>query len=126
MATSTENKQLVEDAYAAMVGGDIKGFLAVLDSGVEVIVPPALPYGGTYRGVREFIAMLPKAAPVLDTDNLVVESLIADADRVVAILRVPLRSGAGEAVILENWRMLDGKATQLQVFWFDTGLVTAT
>ena len=59
-------------------------------------------------------------SPVLDSSKLVVEELGGDDDRVIALLRIPLRSGAGEALISEHWRMRDGKATHLQAFWFDT------
>jgi ketosteroid isomerase-like protein len=124
MATPAENKQLIRDAYDAMIAGDVKGFLGILHESIEVREPDALPYGGTYRGIGELMGMFAKAGPVLDTPKMVVEDLTADDDRVVATLRVPLRSGAGEAHMSEHWRIADGKATHLQVFWFDPSLAS--
>ncbi len=122
MATATQNKQIILDAYESMARGDVKGFLGVLDEGIEVREPDALPYGGTYRGIGELMGMFATAGPVLDSSGLVVDELSGDDDRVIALLRIPLRSGAGEALISEHWRMRDGKATHLQAFWFDTRL----
>jgi ketosteroid isomerase-like protein len=118
--TPAENKQIVSDAYDALATGNVKGFLGVLAPDIEVREPDALPHGGTYRGMDELMGMFGKAGPLLDSSALVVESLTADEDRVIAVLRMPLRSGAGEALMCEHWRMLDGKATHLHVFWFDT------
>jgi ketosteroid isomerase-like protein len=123
MATAAENKQIVSDAYRALASGDVKGFLGVLHPEIEVHEPAALPYGGTYHGVGELIGMFGKAGPVLDSGALVVDSLTADEDRVIAVIRMPLRSAAGEALIAEHWTLADGKATQIQVFWFDTTIV---
>ena len=69
--------------------------------------------------------MFAKAAPLLDSSRLAIEELTADGDRVVALLRIPLRSGDGDAVISEHWRLRDGKAVSLQVFWFDPALASA-
>jgi ketosteroid isomerase-like protein len=125
MATTTQNKQIISDAYEAMAAGDVKGFLGVLDETIEVREPDALPYGGTYRGIGELLGMFAKAGPVLDSSKMHVEQLVADDDTVVALLRIPLRSGTGEALLSEHWRLKDGKATHLQVFWFDTRLAAA-
>src|SRR5258708_698480 len=126
MADPSANKQIIKRAYEAMASGDVRGFLGVLDEQIEVREPSALPHGGTYRGLEELKGMLAKAAPVLDSSGLVIEELTADEDRVVAEIRVPLRSGSGDALISEHWRLRDGKAVALHVFWFDTGLVGAT
>src|ERR1700733_11981728 len=98
MATTTQNKQIISDAYEALAAGDVKGFLGVLDETIEVREPGALPYGGTYRGIGELLGMFAKAGPVLDSAKMRVEQLVGDDDTVVALLRIPLRSGAGEAL----------------------------
>jgi ketosteroid isomerase-like protein len=126
MPDSFQNKQIIQDAYDAMASGNVKGFLGILDPQIEVREPDALPYGGVYRGIDELLGMFAKAAPILDSSRMVVAELIAEGDNVVALLRIPLRDGSGESLICEHWRLRDGKAVQLQVFWFDTGLVAAT
>lgn len=125
MPESSQNKQIIQDAYDAMARGDVKGFLGALDPQIEVREPDALPYGGAYRGIDELIGMFAKAGPVLDSSRMVVQALTADEDRVIALLRIPLRDGTGEALISEHWRLRDGKAVELQVFWFDLSLVAA-
>ena len=123
-AAASENKRIIRDAYDAMAGGDVRGFLGVLDEQIEVREPDGLPHGGLYRGLGELKEMFVKAAPVLDVGGMVVDDLVAEEDRVVAVLRIPLRSGGGEALISEHWRLRDGKAVSLRVFWFDPSLVS--
>jgi ketosteroid isomerase-like protein len=124
MATATENKQIVSDAYGALASGDVRGFIGVLHEDIEVREPDTLPYGGTYRGLPELMGMFGKAGAVLDSGGTVVDALTADEDRVVAVIRMPLRSGAGEALITEHWTLADGKATHIHVFWFDTTIAS--
>ena len=125
MATASENKEIVAGAYAALAGGDVKGFLAILDPDIQVSEPACLPYGGTYSGTKEVLGMFAKAGPVVDGGRTVVEHLVADGDRVVALLTVPLRSGGGEASISEHWQLRDGKAVRLDVFWADPTIAMA-
>lgn len=126
MSDAAHNKQIIKDAYEAMAQGDVRGFLVVLDPEIEVREPDGLPHGGTYRGLDELKGMFAKAGPVLDASKLAIEELTADEDRVVALLRIPLRSGEGDALISEHWRLRDGKAVSLHVFWFDPALAAAT
>jgi len=122
-SVAVSNKQIISDAYDAMASGDIKGFLGILAETIEVREPASLPYGGHYHGIGELMGMFAKAGPVLDSSRLVVDALTAEDDRVVALLRIPLRSGAGEAEISEHWRLQDGKAVKLDVYWHDTSIV---
>jgi ketosteroid isomerase-like protein len=125
VADPTQNKQIIADAYDALARGDVRGFLGILDPEIDVREPTGLPYGGAYRGLDELMGMFAKAGPVLDSSRLVVEELTADEDRVVALLVIPLRNGGADALISEHWRMRDGKAVSLQVFWFDPALAPA-
>ena len=126
MSDPITNKQIVIGAYEAMAAGDVLGFIEVLDAGIEVREPDGLPHGGNYTGLDELRQMFGRAAPVLGVGKLELHELTAEEDRVVALLRVPLRNGEGNALISEHWRLRDGKAVELQAFWFDTGLVAAT
>jgi len=123
MSSAAENKQIISDAYTAMAAGDIKGFIGVLDPEIVISEPACLPYGGTFTGLGEVMGMFAKAGPVLDSGRLKIEELSADDDRVAAVIRVPLRDGSGEARIAEHWRLRDGKATALDVFWADPTIV---
>ena len=123
MADPITNKQIVKGAYEAMSSGNVREFLGVLDEQIEVREPDGLPHGGTYVGLDELKQMFAKAAPVLDVANLELLELTAEDDRVVALLRIPLRNGGDMALISEHWRLRDGKAMALRAFWFNTALV---
>jgi len=118
MADAEANKQIVRSAYEGMASGDAKAFLGALDPEVEIHEPPFLPYGGTHRGQGEVIAFLKQAAGLAAPGKLVVHDLVADGDTVVALLTLGLRNGA-DAQVSETWRMRDGRAVELRVFWFD-------
>jgi ketosteroid isomerase-like protein len=123
MSDSVANKKIVRRAYEAMAAGDVRGFIAALDERIEVHEPDGLPHGGSYVGLDDLKQMFGKAAPVLDVGKLELDELTAEEDRVVALLRIPIRKGGGIALISEHWRLRDGKAVELQAFWFDPTLV---
>lgn len=124
MSTAAENKQIVQGAYEAMAGGDARGFLGVLAPEIEIHEPPCLPYGGVHRGQGEVIAFLGQAAAFIAPGKLAVTSLVAEGDTVVATLTLGLKDGT-DAEVTEIWRLADGKAVELKVFWFDPTAVTA-
>lgn len=121
----TSNSEIVAGAYAAIGRGDFKGFLAAFDEQIEVREPACLPYGGVAHGIKEAMAMLGNAAPYLDAANMRVESVFGSGDQVTAVLRVPLHGGRGEAEIAELWRLRDGKAIELFVYWADPSILPA-
>jgi len=125
MVTAEDNKEIVAGAYAAMAAGNAGGFLGVLADDIEIHEPPCLPYGGVHRGQREVIAFLQQAAPFVAPGKLQIERLVAEGDTVVALLTLGLRDGS-DALVTEIWRLADGKAVELRVFWFDPTLVPAT
>jgi ketosteroid isomerase-like protein len=119
------NTEIVEAAYAAIGRGDMQGFVAALDEQIELSEPACLPYGGVARGLREVLSMLGRAAPYLDSSKMAVERVFGSGDQVAAVLRIPLRDGSGEAEIAEHWRLRDGKATELRVYWSDPSILVA-
>ena len=121
----TDATELVKGAYAAIAKGDIKGFFGVFDENMEVHEPACLPYGGSFKGTREVMGMFGNAGPYLDSAKMVVEKVFGDGEDVAAVLRIPLRDGSAEALILEHWRFEHGKAVELRVFWSDPTIVTA-
>jgi ketosteroid isomerase-like protein len=115
----SSSRDIVAGAYDALAAGNVKGFIGVLDPAIEVHEPPCLPYGGSFSGIQEVLGMFGKAGPYLDSSQMVVEQLVADGDRVVAVLKMPLRDGSGAALMSEHWLLRDGKAVELRVFWED-------
>jgi ketosteroid isomerase-like protein len=121
---SDSARDIVDGAYKAILSGDFPGFLSVFDEGVVVSEPACLPYGGRFSGLGEVKGMLMKAGPYLDAGKTVVEDIVADGDRVVAMLRIPLRDGSAEALIAEYWKFRDGKAVELTVLHSDPTIIT--
>jgi ketosteroid isomerase-like protein len=119
----SDNVEIVKGAYDALAGGDIQGFVGVLDPNITVREPECLPYGGTFTGLQDVLGMFGKAGPVLDSGKTVIEQLFGSGDHVAAVIRIPLRDGSGEALIAENWTMRDGKCVELDVFWRDPTIV---
>jgi ketosteroid isomerase-like protein len=119
MQQAVTNREQVAGAYDALAAGDVKAFLAVLDDEIVLREPACLPYGGVARGITEVMALFGRAVPYLDSARLHVEELIEQDERVVAILRIPLRGGDAEARIVELWRLRDGRAVELEAFWSD-------
>lgn len=124
MPDAADNKQIVISAYKGMAGGDAKAFLAALDPEIEVHEPPQLAYGGSYKGHAEVIGFMTKAASVVAPGKMEVDHVVAEDDRVAALLRIGLQDGS-EAIVSEHWLMRDGKAIELRTFWHDPGMGSA-
>lgn len=117
---TSASRKLVEDMYAAGAAGDVDGFFARVSSHVVVKEPVFLPYGGTYRGLDAFKGLVGKVAAVLDLRTLTVESLIADGDHVVALVRV--NTTAGEQVRLAELSIVrDGTVAEMEIFMHNPG-----
>jgi ketosteroid isomerase-like protein len=124
MASSDATREIITSAYAALAAGDARGFLAFLDDDIVVTEPPGLPYGGVYRGISELKGMFAAAGAVLDMTGLVVGALVVDGDRAVASLRIPIRGTDRVAMISEHWRLREGRAVELTLYWFDPDIAT--
>jgi ketosteroid isomerase-like protein len=119
------NREIVERAYEALRVGDAPGFLGALDQQIVVHEPEFLPYGGTCHGLPEFVAKLPAAREVMDSSRMEIVELTAEEDRVAALLRVGVRGSEDNVLIAEHWRMRDGLAVELRVFWYEASLPLA-
>jgi uncharacterized protein len=115
---TSASRKIVEDMYAAGSAGDFEGFFARVSTHVVVKEPAFLPYGGTYRGIDEFKALVGKVAAVLDLRTLTVERLIADGDHVVALVRVSTVDG-DEVRLSELSIVRDGSVAEMEIFFHD-------
>lgn len=111
------NEQLVLGAIEAAVNGDAEGFLDVFHPDAEVLEPDYLPYGGTYRGREEFLALWAKASQIVDLSTLKVVSATCNDERVVPLMTAKLVNGE-EHHITEHWRIENGLVREIRVFWF--------
>lgn len=87
------NAQVVREFYAALATRDAEAFGTLIAGrfaeDVEMIIPAALPYGGKIVGSARLGRMLAGlvASPVpVGTQNLVLDDVVDDGDRIVARL----------------------------------------
>jgi ketosteroid isomerase-like protein len=118
-AAETETRQVVERMYAAAGAGDMAGLRAILAEDVVIEAAPFVPYGGTYRGFDEFVGCFAKASELIDFTGLQLDGITADDEHAYGRVRVPFVDGSGEASILEEWTVRDGRVVAGRVFYFD-------
>ncbi len=134
--TPTPNSAVVRAFYdaingrdAAAVGGTIEAAFA---PDATLILPPSLPYGGTFTGAaklgRMFAGMVGSSA-LVGAQRIDVTDVIDGGDRVAAQLEfdwyppggsVPVHGGA-----LELWTFADGRVTEIRAYYWDTAELAA-
>lgn len=124
-ALTEANRKLVQGMYDASESGDIAGFMACLDENLVLLEPTYLPYGGRYDGAKSFPALLEKASPYLDVPTLRLESLIADGDVVVALVRVKTVNHDSEVQIAERIRIQNGKVVEMKIYFHELGTLVS-
>ncbi len=127
--SSTENKQVVLDFYAAGARGDMDGCLALLTDDIVWTNIGTTPVSGTYRGKQALVEQLlgPLFAQLkagLSTD---VQNLIAEADMVVAQTTGTAETTSGvpyNNAYCQVMRIRDGKIAEVTEY-FDTELAAS-
>src|SRR4051812_49879231 len=86
MTTTTANKELI----AKMLGEKkrLEDFPDRFVPDIVMIEPATLPFGGTYRGLKEFQRFYPSVRRYYDFDTWQVLGVYADGDTVFASTRV--------------------------------------
>jgi ketosteroid isomerase-like protein len=121
--------QTVADALNAVEQRDRERLMNLYHPEIEFRWPPALPYGGTFRG-REVIEMSRRFAAIWDPlqrteeDRRLDPKVIATGEdgRVVVNYRWKGRDGVGrrfETETLADYQVRDGRLTRAQMFHFD-------
>lgn len=111
------NVRMVKDTYAAFSRGDIPSILNNLDPGAVFTIPgsPAVAMSGVYQGRDGVRMFFEKLAARHEYTSFEVRDLIAENDRVVALVRyegrdrVTGRNFAAEAAMV--WKFSNGKIT---------------
>jgi uncharacterized protein len=116
---STASKLVVRKMYDAAIAGEVAGVLALLDENAVCHESPALPYGRDYHGAAGIQELFGPLGRYLAVENIVIDSLIADGDQVVAIIRLPVRSSGIEVRAAEHHRVRDGKVVEQWIYFFD-------
>ena len=117
------SRQIVQSIYDAMASGDVKTVLELIDEDIVCYESPNLPYGRAYRGHAELQALFEPVTKYLAIEQLKIDHLIADGERVVAVVRLPVRSSGIEAIVAEHHLLRNGKVVEQRIFFFEPGLV---
>jgi ketosteroid isomerase-like protein len=103
--------------YAAAAAGDMAVLQEILADDFSVEEPNFLPYGGSHHGREAFVALFAEVSKVIDLTALVLDGLTVEDEFAYARVRVPLVDGSGDAFILEEWRLRDGRVVEARIFW---------
>ncbi|WTW98942.1 nuclear transport factor 2 family protein [Streptomycetaceae bacterium NBC_01309] len=121
-ASRTErNRAVVESMFAAANKGDIEGVLSHLSDDIAVIEPLFLPFGGTYRGKDEFLALAEVLPDYLDISSITVHYTIADGDRVAACVGITDVTTGELTRFIEQFTVREGKIVENRLFYHDAG-----
>jgi ketosteroid isomerase-like protein len=113
------NQELIERMYAAAAEADMPTLRGILAEDFVVEEAPFLPYGGSYQGFDGFVDCFTKVAQVIDLSRLQLVGVTADDTYAYCRVRVPLVQSEGEATIIEEWEIREGRVVHARVFWFD-------
>ena len=90
------NREVINEAYAAFSGGDLPALLALMSDDVDWEVTESLPQGGSFRGrdaAGEFFAGVAREWPELKIE---LDALVADGDHVIGVGRGEGKLASGE------------------------------
>ena len=121
MSASAETehaRELVRSFYDGGARGEITRFRDSLAEDFELLVPPQLPWGGTFDKAQ-YVALLPRVAGALDFRRLRYLSLTAEKNHVVALIEIAVQGTDRSIIISEHWDIRGGKAARLLVAYFD-------
>ena len=111
-------RDVVKRFYDGGARGEITSFHDSLAEDFGLFVPPQLPWGGTFDK-KQYIALLPRVADVLDFSRLTYLSLTSEGAHVVALIKIGVSGKDDSIIISEHWDIRDGKAIRLLVAYFD-------
>jgi hypothetical protein len=117
-----ENVQLVKDAYAAFVRGDIDAVISALALGIEWHVPGPVeaPYTGSRHGLDEVMKFFTQVGETVEFTEFAPREYFARGDRVLALghymgrVRATGKSFGAEWAM--TWTIRNGKATAFREY----------
>lgn len=136
MGDTSDYANVVREFYRAVSDKDADAIAKLVGErfaeGVTLVLPPSLPYGGTFTGARKFgrmFAGMMSAPDPVGAVAIVVTDVVDGGDRVAAQLefdwyapgsRTSIRTGA-----LELWSFNDGLVTEIRAYYWDTAACAA-
>ena len=86
MSIEDENVQVVKNFFAAIGSGDKQALLALVDEGIEWIIPGEdWPLAGTHRGHAGVASVLRKAVEEIETTYPKPPEFVAQGDRILVV-----------------------------------------
>jgi ketosteroid isomerase-like protein len=120
------NIELVGRVYETAVRGAAEEMLALMDDDIRIVLPPALPYGGTYRGKAAVRDLGLKLVEAWSEFRYEVLHYTSGGDYVTAVIELQsIARASGREVrmpIAEVFRLRGGRVLEIQAFYFDAGL----
>jgi ketosteroid isomerase-like protein len=115
----SKNKQIVRAFYEGGVRGEIAGFADYLHANFVVEAPAYLPWGGSNGKTAYLQIVLPQVGRALDFQRFGYDSITAEDDRVIALIKVGVSGTDAMINISEHWTMANEKAVHLWVAYFE-------
>ena len=106
--------------YSEVATSGVSAFEKYIDPDILFEAPDWLPIGGAHRGLDAFInTVMPGASALVDTTSVTVDTVVADGEVAVVFLRSKLIDTREEVLVIEDFRVHDGKVTYLRLSHHD-------
>jgi SnoaL-like domain len=113
-------RAVIAGFYSEVSSSSESIFDKYIDPEIVFEAPGWLPIGGVHHGIDVFVnTIMPGAAALVDTSSVRVESVVADGDIAVVFLRSKLIGTGEEILVIEDFRVRDGKVTFLRLSHHD-------
>ncbi|HEX4182473.1 MAG TPA: hypothetical protein VHY34_04380 [Caulobacteraceae bacterium] len=114
------SREIVNAYYQAGKESRLTDFAPLVADDFTTTAPNYLPWGGTHLGGSFFRdQVLPNLPDVLDFSRFSYDVLLAEGEKVVALIDVGV-AGTGDVVkISEHWTVRDGQARSIWVAYFE-------
>jgi ketosteroid isomerase-like protein len=121
MSNEEENVQVVKNFFAAIGSGDTQALLALVDEGIEWIIPGEdWPLAGTHRGHAGVAAVLRKAAEEIETTYPKPPESVAQGGRVLVVGVATGKIKATTKTFKDDWvfdiTVRNGKLTRIREY----------
>lgn len=131
MSIEEENVQVVKNFFAAIESGDEQALLALIDEGMEWIIPGEdWPLVGTHRGRAGVAAVLRKAAEEIETTYPKAPDFVAQGSRVMVVGVASGKIKATAKTFKDDWvfdiTLRDGKLTRIREYIDTQALANAS
>lgn len=121
MSNEEENVQVVKNFFAAIGSGDKQALLALVDEGIEWIIPGQdWPLAGTHRGHAGVAAVLRKASEEIEMTSPKPPEFVAQGGRVLVVGVATGKIKATTRTFKDDWvfdiTVRNGKLTKIREY----------